>query len=209
MALVAGLSIASGCGTQSHVTSGWADGAARGEPFRRVLVVGVSPDLDQRCNFERFLAQRINSEATQAITSCSAVTQRDPLTRESIEEAVAAKQIDAVIATVLVAKSYDVKEGGTMDTRGGGAYKAVDSGWGTGYYGVYGVPVIYAEFKTQPSVLSVSGDAEVMTRVYDARTAQLVYSLDTKVTNAQSRPTGLDALTTPIAERLRRDGLTR
>jgi hypothetical protein len=93
-----------------------------------------------------------------------------------------------VVATILVARQYDVKEGGTMDTRGGGAYKAIDSGWGTGFYGVYGVPVIYGEFKTQPSVLQGSVEAEVRTQVYETRNATVVYALDTSVKKAQSRP---------------------
>ena len=207
--LLLGAAALPGCSSQGKVTSSWAEGAQRGQAFKTVLVVGVSPDLDQRCTFERFLAQRINSTATRAITSCSSVTKRDPLTRESIEEAVASQQADAVVATILVSKEYKVKEGGTMDTRGGGAYKAVDAGWGTGFYGAYGVPVVYAEFKTQPSVLSASADAEVMTRVYDTRDASLVYTLNTVVKKVQSRPTGLDSLTTPIADRLRKEGLIR
>lgn len=206
---LAGAAWLTGCGTQSSISSDWADGASRGQTFQRVLVVGVTPDLDQRCTFERFLAQRINSESTRAITSCSSVKQRDPLTRESIDEAVASQQADAVVATILVSKEYHVREGGTMDTRGGGAYKATGAGWADSYYGVYGVPVIYGEFKTQPSVLSGSADAEIMTRVYETKGATLVYTLQTEVKNAQSRPTGLDALTTPIAERLRKAGLVR
>lgn len=206
---LAGAASLAGCGTQSSISSDWAEGATRGQAFQRVLVVGVTHDLDQRCTFERFLAQRINSESTRAFTSCSSVKQRDPLTRESIDEAVAAQQADAVVATILVAKQYHVQEGGTMDTRGGGAYKATGAGWYDSYYGVYGVPVIYGEFKTQPSVLQGSADAEILTRVYETRGATLVYTLQTEVKNAQSRPEGLDALTTPIAERLRKAGLVR
>jgi len=51
------------------------------------------------------------------MTSCASVTKRDPLTRESIEEAVKAKQADAVVATILVSKDWHMKKGGDMDTR--------------------------------------------------------------------------------------------
>jgi hypothetical protein len=201
-----------GCSTRGKVTNAtWADDAARGQTFKRVLVVGVSADLDARCNFERYLATRIRSESTVAMTSCASVTKRDPLTRESIEEAVKAKQADAVIATVLVSKDWHLQKGGDMDTRGGGAYKAVDSGWGNfyGYYGAYGVPVIYAEFKTAPSVTTLKTDAEVRTMVYSTRDAKLVFTLDTVIKNAEGRSQGLDAATTPIAEKLRRENLIR
>lgn len=198
-----------GCASQGRVSGGWADGVAQGQTFKRVLVVGVSPDLDQRCTFERFLAQRIQSETTTAFTSCSSVTQRDPLTRESIEEAVAAKQADAVVATILVSKEFEVEEGRSRDDRGGGMYKATGAGYAMGYYGVYGVPVVYGEFKTAPSILAMTGEVSVSTKVYETRGATLVYTMDTSAKNIESKASGLDAITTPIADRLRRDGLTR
>ena len=211
-ALLLALAVAlTGCASKGKVTGSWAEGADRDQTFKRVLVVGVSPDLDARCNFERFLAARIRSEHTVAVTSCSSVTKRDPLTRESIEEAVKAQQADAVVATILVSKEWHMKKGGDMDTRGGGAYKAVDSGWADyyGYYGVYGVPVVYAEFKTAPSVMTLKTDAQVRTNVWSTRDAKLVYTMDTVVNGFEGRTQGLDAATTPIADRLRSTNLIR
>lgn len=211
-ALLLALAVAlTGCASKGKVTGSWAEGADRDQTFKRVLVVGVSPDLDARCNFERFLAARIRSEHTVAVTSCSSVTKRDPLTRESIEEAVKAQQADAVVATILVSKEWHMKKGGDMDTRGGGAYKAVDSGWADyyGFYGVYGVPVVYAEFKTAPSVTTLKTDAQVRTMVYSTRDAKLVYTMDTVVKGFEGRTEGLDEATTPIADRLRRANLIR
>jgi hypothetical protein len=209
--LLAGAVALTGCSTQGKVTGSWAEGADRDQTFERVLVVGVTADLDARCNFERFLAARIRSKSTVAMTSCASVTKRDPLTRESIEEAVRAKQADAVVATVLVSKDWYQKKGGDRDTRGGGAYKAVDSGWGDfyGYYGTYGVPVIYAEFKTAPSVTTLKTDVEIRSMVYRTSDAKLVYTMDTVAKGFEGRTDGLDALTTPIAERMHRDNLVR
>jgi len=198
-----------GCASQGRASGSWTEGAAQGQTFQRVLVVGVSPDLDQRCTFERFLAQRIQSETTTAITSCSSVAQREPLTRESIEGAVAAKQADAVVATILVSQGWKVGEGGGHDDRGGGMYKATDAGYAMGYYGAYGVPVVYGEFKTAPSIMSMKGEVSVATKVYETRGATLVYTIDTSAKNIESKASGLDAITTPIADRLRRDGLIR
>jgi hypothetical protein len=74
---------------------------------------------------------------------------------------------------------------------------------------VYGVPVVYAEFKTAPSVTTLKGDVEIRTNVYATATASRVMTLDTKAKNLEGRAEGLDALTTPIADRLRREGLIR
>jgi hypothetical protein len=115
------------------------------------------------------------------------------------------------VATILVSKEWHMKKGGDMDTRGGGSYKAVDSGWAEyyGYYGTYGVPVVYGEFKTAPSVTTLKGDVEIRTNVYATATGALVFTLDTTGKNLEGRAEGLDALTTPIAERLRRENLVR
>lgn len=207
--LLAGAAALQGCSSQGEVSGEWTDGVPHNHTFKRVLVVGVSPDLDARCTFERFLAARIRTESTVAMTSCATVTKRDPLTRESLEEAVRTQNADAVVATILVSKEWHLKKGGDMDTRGGGAYKAVDSGWATGHYGVYGVPVIYGEFQTAPSVTTLKGDVEVTTRVFATSGPTLVYTMDTVVKDFEGRAEGLDAVTTPIAERLRSAGLTR
>ncbi len=208
--LLVGAAALVGCSSpQGKVSGTWTEGASQGPAFKRVMVVGVSPDLDARCTFERFLAARIRSESTVAMTSCATVTKRDPLTRESIEEAVKAQQADAVVATILVSKEWYMKKGGDMDTRGGGTYKATGSGWETGYYGMYGVPVVYAEFKTAPSVTTLKGNVEVRTKVFATSGPTLVYTMDTVAKNLEGKAAGLDAITTPIAERLRKEGLIR
>lgn len=198
-----------GCAQQSTVTSAWQGGATRGPAFGKVLVVGISPDLRQRCSFERALAYQIRTDATQAIASCDALTKKEPLTRELVEEAVASQQAEAVVATILVSKEWEVKEGGSRDTRGGGMYKATDAGYATGYYGVYGVPVVYGEFQTAPSLLTMTGDVEVTSNVYETRGATLIYTLTTRTRDIETRDAGLGEVTSQIAERLLRDGLTR
>ena len=209
-ALLLGVAVLTGCGGPQVRTAGdWQDGAPRGQAFSRVLVVGISPDVKRRCPFERYLAARLESSATVAMASCDVVKQKDPLTRESIDEAITSQKIDAVVATSLISKEWGTKKGGDMDTRGGGSYKATDAGYATGYYGAYGVPVIYGEFTTQASVLTMKGEVRVTTKVFETRNATEVYSLDTTAKDIESQATGLDTVTTPIADRLRRAGLVR
>jgi hypothetical protein len=134
---------------------------------------------------------------------------REPLTRESIEAAVAARQADAVIATVLVAQDMQAVQGGGRDTRGTAGYKATDAGWWDGYYGTYGVPVVYGEFKSTSEITTLQADVTVASRVFDTREARAVYALETRARQLESRAEGLSSLTGPIAEQLRRDRLIR
>lgn len=194
----------SACAGDASVTSAWADNASHKQSFSRVLVVGVSPDVDTRCPFERSLVAKIKKGGTAAFASCDSVAKKNPLTRESIEEAVAAKNADAVVATSLVAKKWELKDGGSYDTRGGAYYKAVDS-----YYGVYGVPVVYADFQAIDSITTAQGEVHVTSKLYETHGATVVYSVDTKVRHISSSDVGISAITTSIAEKMRRDGLIR
>ena len=211
MCVLLGAASLAGCAQPVKVDGAWQDGASREQAFTRVLVVGVSPKLNQRCSFETFLAARIRSEATIAITSCNAMSHEDPLTRENIERAVAEQRADAVLATILVAATAAVKDGGTGDSRGGAYYKATDIGYATYYggFGVYGVPVVYGEFQTAPSIMGLERQVEIVTRLFETDNATLVYELNTRAKSLDSRAEGLAEVTSQIAERLRREGLVR
>ena len=189
--------------SHAAVTGEWSENVSRDQSFSRVLVVGISPDLNQRCAFERAMAAKIKSADTVAFVSCNVMPAKAPLTRETIEAAVAEQNADAVLATSLISTSWETKEGGTNDTRGGGQYKATDS-----YYGVYGT-VVAADFQTTASVTTIKGEAHITSKLYETRGATVVYTVDTKVRNIESRAEGLATITPPIAKELRRDGLIR
>jgi hypothetical protein len=206
--LLGALSLA-GCSSQPTAAGAQQADVPRDQRFTRVLVVGVTPNVNQRCAFEFFLASQIKSEATKGITSCDAVKEKNPLTLESIEAAIAAQQVDAVVATTLVTADWGAEEGRGRDERGGGMYKATDAGYATGYYGAYGIPVVYGEFQTAPSITTVTGAVKVITKVYETRGATLVYTVETTAKNLESRDSALAAVAESIAKRLRREGLIR
>jgi len=207
--LLLGATALGGCAQQVTVHSAWQEGVARDQSFTRMLIVGVSPDINQRCPFERFLAGEIQSPSVQAITSCDAMTTKIPLTVENVERAIAEHRVDSVLATRLVASQAAAEEGGTGDTRGGGRYKATDLGYWNSYYGLYGVPVVYGEFQTTPSIFTFSGEVEIVSKLYSTQDSKLVYEMTTKARDLQSRASALAEITIPIADRLRRDGLIR
>lgn len=204
-----GTVLLAGCAQQASVKGAWQDGAPRKQSFERVLVVGVTPHLNQRCNFEFFMASQLKSESVTVIRSCDAVAQKEPLTLESIEQAVASVQADAVLSTLLVSKEFGTKEGGSRETQGSAVYKATDAGYATGYYGVYGVPVIYGEFTTAAAMTIADREARVASRFYDTRDKTLLYTLDTQIRDSESTDAALHDIAAAIANQLRRDGLTR
>jgi len=198
-----------GCGPQVSVKGGHTEAASGQRTFERVMVVGVSPDVNQRCAFERFMVSQLATEKTVVFASCNAVKTKDPLTRESLDEAVAAQKPDAVLATILVSRNYGLAEGHGRDDRGDASYKATDYGWASGYYGMYGVPVVYGEFRTLPSITTLQGEVHVSSRLFETSAGTVVYTLDTVAKDLESREEALARIATPIAERLRKDGVTR
>lgn len=195
-----------GCasGPSTTVTGQWKDKAALDQPFRHVLVVGVSADVNQRCPFERLLASRINEGTTTAIASCDATDKKAPLTRESIEAAVKAEQADGVLSTKLVSFAWDTQAGGERDTRGGRNFKPTDAG-----YDYYGVPTVYGELQTAAAITTLKGEAHVTTDAWATKGPTVVYTLDSAVSKFESRDQGLVTLVGPIVERLRKDGVIR
>ena len=187
--------------SHAEVKGEWAENIPHDQSFARVLVVGISPDLNQRCAFERALASRLKNESTQAFVSCDVMPQRAELTREAVEAAVAAKNADAVLATSLISQAWDTKEGATRDEQGFGVYKRVDS-----YYGVYGT-VVAADFHAAAPITSVQGEAHLISKLYETRGASVVYTVDSKVRNLGSRSEALAEITPPIVKKLRKDGL--
>lgn len=198
-----------GCAQHSKVTGTWQEGARRDQVFAKAIVVGVSPDLKRRCAFERVLAQRISGEVTKGIASCDVVEKKDPLTREGIEAAVESMQADAVVATSLIDRKWELEDGKGRDARGGGYYKATDAGFASGYYGMYGVPVVYGEFQTAAPVTTLEGEVHVTSKVYETRGPSVVYVMDTIAGGLESTDEGLSTVAQLIADRLIRDGLVR
>ena len=203
-----------GCERQVRVESSWQENVPRDLSFTRILVVGISPNVNIRCDFEHFLATQVSSESVVAIPSCGKMSIKEPLTIESIDEAVKAEQADAVLATILVASNVHAKDGGMNETRGDAYYKATGTGYGYGGYGSwyggrYGVPVTYVEFQTAPPITTISGEVDIVTRLFEVSDGTMVYELVTTAHDMQSRDSALAAVTAPIAERMRRDGLIR
>jgi hypothetical protein len=199
---------AAGCMQSIRSTGAWHEGATRSQGFRKLLVVGVTPDYNQRCNFEWVLATKMRSETVEAISSCSLMKAEVHLSRESIERVVQESGVDGVVATRLVTSSGRLKEGGTGDTRGSGLYKATDSGYAYGY-GYYGMPVVYGDFEQTRPIIDLENAFEVMTQVYETRGASVVYTLKTAGKSRDSMDIVREDISSSIAERLRQDGLIR
>lgn len=193
---------------KTSVKGSWAEGAKRGQTFSTVVVVGVSPNVNQRCAFEFFMVSRLKTDNVKVYRSCDLVQEKTPLTVESIEYAITRAQADAVLTTTLVARSLGEQKG-SRDTRGTAGYKAVGAGLAYDYWGVYSIPVVYGEFSTTPEFTVAEGQAQVTSKLYSTKDKGLVYSLDTQVKKVESTDAGLQEVASAIAKKLQQEKLTR
>jgi hypothetical protein len=193
----------SGCAGSGSATGAWQTSASR-PSFSRILIVGISTDFDQRCDFEFALASQFSGDSPLPIVSCNSMTPADPLTGANIERVAAAVHADAVLTTAVVTLQTSATKNEPVPY-----YQVTGVGYVTGSLGAYGVPVVFLQLESATPLPTVTGDVHLKTKLFDAKDATQVYSIDTqaKENALQSTSTTMATLTGLIGDRLRRDGV--
>lgn len=195
------------CTNPVSVDGRWVEQPKAAPQFTNVLVVGVTPDYNMRCRFERALADDLRSTTVRATASCAYLRATDPLTREAVVAVVKEQGIDAVLATRLVNQKPRLDKGTGMDTRQDYYYKPVGYGIDDGYFGYFGLPVTYVEFTSNPPVLTLESTVQIATNLYQASDAALLYSMTSKARNVTSAGNFINQVSTAITAQLQSDGL--
>jgi hypothetical protein len=202
---IAWLSACSG----NSVKSAWQQPGPRPPPFSRILIVGISTDFTQRCSFEYSLASQFQGSSTTPIASCDTMMPKEPLTRANIERVVAATHADAVLTSAVVTIQMGSEQGNSRDTRGTSYYQVTGVGYVTGELGAYGIPVAFVQLDTTKPLPQITGSVHIITKLFDANDAKLLYTLDseTKSDDIQSTSSAIETITGEIGDKLHRDGI--
>ncbi len=208
LVLVLGVAWLSACSGDS-VRGAWQGSASQHPVYSRILIVGVSTDFTQRCAFEFSMASQFQGSSTTPLVSCNTMMPNDPLTRANIERVVRSDHADAVLTSAVVTLQLGDQQGDTRDTRATPYYQVTGVGYVTGDLGDYGIPVAFVKLESTPSIPQITGDIHVLTKLFDAKDATLLYTVDTKAKSddIQSTSSSIDTITGLIADRLRRDGV--
>jgi hypothetical protein len=201
--LLLGIAWVSGCASSGSVRSAWQTPAPH-PAFSRILIVGVSTDINQRCDFEFAMSSQFSGASPQPIMSCNSMTSKDPLTRANIERVAAAAHADAVLTTALVSVQTSEQKGEPI-----AYYQVTGQGYVTGPLGEYGVPVAVVQLESTTPLPTITGDVHLVTKLFDTKDATLVYTLETQAKEdaTQSTSATMGALTDQIGDRLHRDGV--
>ena len=200
----------SACSRPLTVDSKWSEAARGNERFENFLVVGVSTDYNIRCRFERLMAARLRDGGATAASTCDFMDPEDPLTVEGVRPALRETGAKAVLVTELLGKHAEVVEGGTSEARGQAYYTPIAYGYTYRYpyYGGYGLPVTFVDFTVEEPVFELEASVTIASNVFDAETAELIYSIQTVARKRRTREEILDLVATGTAQRLRRSGIT-
>ena len=122
------LMILSACAT-SALTSVWEDSAYKGGPAKKILIIGVFKDQDEKTSFEDEFQRQLKAAGTDAVVSHTVFPEEDIIDREAIKSKVKELNVDSVLVT----RVMDVKNAGGFET-----YPSrVDAGGGGSFYDYY------------------------------------------------------------------------
>jgi hypothetical protein len=166
------------CASSTRLVTDWSDPAFRGETFKRILVLAVIRDDDQRHSYEQIFAERITRDGVTGIPGFSMMPNaKDYGSKPKIIEAVKKSGADAVLLANLISVTKRERQ-----VPASVAY-VPRFGYGHGYYGYYGraYDTVY-----RPGYITVDTSVQLETTVYDSETEKMVWAGKTRSFNPGS-----------------------
>jgi hypothetical protein len=186
-----------GCSSSMSIDRTFEDAERVDRPFSNILVLAVAADYNSRSQFERSLANALESPGTVATEYYEIAAGDREISREKILAAVERYGYDGVIVTQLGGRQSEVSI--ETPTAGTKVVRRDDR------------PVDFFrydyEILNEPYQLNVETEVVLITDFFDAADARRVWSARSTVMNKQNIAYMLEDTATMIAARLQRDGL--
>ena len=169
-----------------------------GEPaFRSFLVVAQSSDYNLRSEFERMVVSELRARGASATAYHVAAGGDVPITRDSIRDAVQARDIQAVVLTRAI--------GGASDAHlAGGGTETVTRRRDDGLIDLFRYD--YEDLR-QPSSLDLEVSTTIVTEIYSIETETLVWSSKTSTPAVESMDELIGLAAESVADLIEGDGL--
>jgi hypothetical protein len=160
-------------------------------PFSNILVVSVAGDIPTRTEFEQEIANAIATEATAATPFYTVVGRTPQLTRNILNNVVAAREFDAIMLTRLQGQDR--------------ADLAPNRPTGR-LFDLYLYD--YAELNI-PVDIEVGSTVSFVVEVYDARAEKKVWAIDSLIFESTNVESAVAEQITAISAEMLKDGLVR
>jgi hypothetical protein len=189
--------------SQSYQNPGYEDTV-----FKKLIVIGVTPDEELRQRFESRLASAIGDEGGTAQPSITVLPHEEQITEDQLHAAINAGGFDGVLITrvLSVDKSREYtppKKYNNPRTR----YYPASPGWGYGYGGFYGFyGTTYAEVH-EPGYFETSTTLKLETNLYSVATNELVWTGQSETVDPSSLEDAGKSMTKAVAKKLKGERL--
>jgi hypothetical protein len=161
------------CAASTQLMHSWADPAAAGHQFKKVVVVGATPQSATRRNYEDAFVQELAMRGVQAVPSYQLVGEG-----QIDKDAAAQKLRDAGVDGILVTRLVDKSQEQTYYPPTYSAVAAPAPYYG-GWYGYYNMGYTYM---SSPGYVTTDNVYKIESNLYDMTGDKLVWSGLTQTT---------------------------
>ena len=191
LTLFAAIALASGCGTTPPAstvikTFNEVDGTT---PFTNVLIIGVAGEVPTRVRFEQELAAALSGDETAATAFYTIVGRNPQLTRVTLDNAVRAREFDAIVLTRLKGQGRAALT----------PNRPTSSGFDLYLYD-------YEELNI-PASIPIGSTVSFVVEVYDTHAKKKVWAIESLIFNSTSVDSVVSAQATAIVAEIMEDGL--
>jgi hypothetical protein len=186
---------ASGCATRSTQSGPGTDDAS----FSNFLVIGVAGDYDSRAQFERSVVSGLTAKGSSASAYYIVTGGNNPVTRETVKEAVVSGGFDAVVVTRVLHSDTDVDVSKSV----AGAKATRKDG------GLLNLFRYDYEELNEPLAAEFNTKITFATELYDAASEQLVWAVESTGSRQENIGLLIDETAATVVKQLDRNKLIR
>ena len=152
------------------MTKSWRSPDYKGQPLKKLLVVGVSDEPDLRRSFEKEFVKELKAAGVDAIPSYALLPENGQADQAQLSQAVKEANSDGALITRLVRVDVQTEVGSVFTPVGIGFY----GGYAVAWAGYYNVPVSHTD------------TVVLQTDLYSVNEPQLLWSATTQTVAATS-----------------------
>lgn len=198
-----------GCATPTTLDAQWVNPEYAGKrPLRNVMVMGAVRDSSSRRIYEDRMVAALTALGVRAVPSYTVLPDDGPVTEERLRRAVADAGVSHAMVTriINVTTQVNVSPGMVMGP-GWGPGWGWGGGWGPGWGGMAGYYNTMWATTIPPSVTTTQ-NVHADTRVFDARSAAVLWSAaTTTATGSDTLQRLIDQFVQLIVTTLTKDGI--
>jgi hypothetical protein len=188
------LAVALAACTTAKPTLEWRDQSYSGEPFDNILIVGIANQVTTRRTFENTFVERLAEDKIKATASFALMPEETRPSAESIKAIISDIKFDSVLVTHMVGVTE-------TETYHPGIYLMDTNRGFYDYYDYVGGYVYEPGYYTKHKLVKLE------TNLYDAKTEQIVWSMQSETMDPNSDEDLIDAKIKAVIKRLKEQKL--